>query len=299
MVPVAECVAPRALFLVDGVSSVRSLDAHHVWHHLKSSPYVEAWRECGGLSQDAPLPLGAACGTSTLEADRFAQGFYAKASRSIRSAPVRDLKNKLSRGAGAQLLREAARAAAVWDFVSTEDAGMRSCWSMVASLGEELCALPRLAFINMLEHRLCTCGAARRYLRHGGLLHLLPNEVAALRARRRTEGAAGALEAAGASRERVLHVAAELSMRGLRLTDHMERQILDSLAETAITSAKPCERCRKRPATRVVMLRCRGQKPLTLRAGKEARFLRKIDAQRRKHPRSRWRLQRTCLPCCP
>ena len=166
------------------------------------------------------------------------------------------------------MLREAARAAAVWDFVSSAEPGLRSCWTMVARLGEELCALPRLAFLNMLDHRLCTCGAARRKLRHGGLPHL-----------------------------RVLLVTAELGMRGLCLADHLERQVLGSLAETAITSATPCERCRQRSATRVVMLRRRGQKPLTLRAGKGARFLQKVDTQRRKHPRSRWRLQRMCPYC--
>lgn len=302
MVPLVDCTPPRVLFLADGVSSTSPLDSRRVWLRLRSSSrYVQAWTECGDSAEDSPqsppLPLGAVCGNSALEADRFAHGFYAAASRSIQWTSARDLKMEPSRGAGAQLLREAARAAAVWDFVSATEKSLRSCWSMVTALGEELCALPRLAFLNMLDHRLCSCGAARRRLRHGGLPHLLPGEVEALRAHCKTASMAAALEAVGASRDRMVLAAAELGMRGLCLTDHLERQILGCLAETAISSATFCESCHQRPATLIVMPRSKGKKPLTLRPGKEARFRRKVDAQRRTHPRSRWRLQRVCPFC--
>lgn len=286
---------PRAVFVTDGVCSVRSLDLHRVWLPLKRSPYVQAWDDCQG---GGPLHLGAVCGGNVVEADRFARGLYVSADRSIRSAPARDLKAAQARGAGAQLLRESARAAAVWHFVASEEPASRTRWRMLAALGEELCALPRTAFLNVLDHRLCTCGAARRKLRAGGLRHLLPEEVAALRVHSKKASAARALEEAGVHRERVLLVVAELSLQDLRLAEHLEWQVLDALKETlADRATTPCEKCRKRHATQVVMVRRKDQKPLTLRAGREARFRRKIETQRRKHPRSRWRLQRVCALC--
>ena len=292
---------PRVLFLTDNVSSESPLNPRRVWLPLRSSPYVQTWEECEGVSlrSAATLPLGAVCGSNTLEADRFARGLHTAASRTIRQAPARELQAKAAAGAGVQLLREAIRAAAVSHFVACPEETLRAAWATLATLGEEICSLPRLAFLNLLKHRLCTSGEVRRRLRgRRGLAHLAPEEAQRVARQSAQTSVPALLEDAGWSRRQMLLLATELGVRGLRLSEELEQQAYASLSNAHLgSSLQVCENCRGHGALQVVLVRGRGQKRLLLRQGKEARFHRKVDSHRRKYPRNRWRLRRVCSLC--
>lgn len=290
---------PRVHFLTDNVSSESALDRRKVWLPLRSSLYVQTWEECESVSHhdNAKLPLGAVCGGNTHEANRFALGLHIAASQTLRKAPTRELKAKTAVGAGVQLLREVIRAAAVSHFVDFPEETLHAAWAKLRALGEEICSLPRLAFLNLLNHRLCTSGEVRRRLRHRRLHNLAPEEERLFTHQSTSTNVAAVLENMGWNRRKILCLVTELGIHGLRLSEELEHQVLTTLSTTALSSTQLCENCGKSGILKMVMVRGKGKRKLTLRHGEEARFFRKVDTHIRKHPRNRWRLKRLCSLC--
>ena len=160
---------PRVSFGRDGVRSELRLQPR-VWRPMAPLGMVRVWAECeGGEGDESDVHLGGLGGASPAEADRFAVGHYLDCVADVRGCDVKQLMRKACRGAGVQLLRDVLRALGAWHFLAEAEApALVECQRLLAALGEELAALPRAAFLHLLQHPRCVCARVLEHSRRGG-----------------------------------------------------------------------------------------------------------------------------------